>query len=110
MLLPMTPGEFLRQARERHRVSQLQLARRAGTTQSAISRLERGHGSPTVETLQTPLRLLREQLQLAARPVNHGHDVELLRRQLDLTPQERIEHGVALSNFVLRNRGVARVR
>ena len=37
----MTPGELLKQARRRHGVSQGSLAVRAGTTQSAISRIER---------------------------------------------------------------------
>ena len=42
----LTPGELLRQARLRHELSQEQLAIRAGTTQSAIARIERDQVSP----------------------------------------------------------------
>jgi hypothetical protein len=49
-----------------------------------------------------------EQLVLEARPIDYGHDRTLLRRNLDRTPSERIDHGTALANFVLRNRGSAR--
>src|SRR5215213_2371072 len=53
-----TPGHLLREARRRHGVSQARLAIRAGTTQSAISRIERDQVSPTVETLRGLLRLI----------------------------------------------------
>lgn len=47
----LTAGELLRLAREEAGLSQTQLAARAQTKQSAISRLECGIVSPTVETL-----------------------------------------------------------
>ncbi|MDQ6817513.1 MAG: helix-turn-helix domain-containing protein [Actinomycetota bacterium] len=37
--------------RARHRLSQLALAYRAGTTRQALSRIEQGRASPTVEML-----------------------------------------------------------
>ena len=105
-----SPGVLLREARLRHGVTQQELAVRAGTRQSAISRIEHDHVSPSFATLQMFLRLLGEDLQLVARPLNHGHDLQLLRENLALTPQERIDRGVAFSNFVRRNRGAARER
>ena len=42
----------LREARRRARLLQSELAVRAGTSQSAVARLERGIGSPTVATLE----------------------------------------------------------
>lgn len=103
-----TPGQLLREARRRHGVSQARLATRAGTTQSAISRIERDQLSPTIETLGSLLRLLGEELELSSEPADSGHDREMLRRNLALTPSERIDRGVAFANFVLRNRGAAR--
>ena len=87
----MTPGQVLYEARRRHRVSQTGLARRAGTTQSAISRLERDRVSPSVETLETLLDLLGERLILVSEPVDYGHDRTLIRQNLELSPEQRLE-------------------
>jgi transcriptional regulator with XRE-family HTH domain len=67
-------GELLRDARRRHRVTQKQLAARARTSQAAISRIERGLVSPSVETLAKLLDLLGEELELGAKPLDYGHD------------------------------------
>lgn len=48
----VTPGKLIRQARIEAGLSQGQLAARAGTAQSAISRIENDRISPTVETLE----------------------------------------------------------
>ncbi|MDP9227535.1 MAG: helix-turn-helix domain-containing protein, partial [Actinomycetota bacterium] len=45
--MTQTPGQLLREARRRHGVSQKRLAIRAGTTQSAISRIEGDRVSPS---------------------------------------------------------------
>jgi hypothetical protein len=49
-----------------------------------------------------------EELVLAARAIDYGHDHTLLRQNLARTPAERIDHGSAVANFVLRNRGSRR--
>jgi transcriptional regulator with XRE-family HTH domain len=94
--------------RRRHGLTQGQLAARARTSQAAISRIERGLVSPSVETLRTLLDLMGEELVLDAQPIDYGHDVTLLRQNLERTATERIDHGTAVANFVLRNRGIAR--
>jgi len=103
----MTPGELLRAARRRHGVTQEQLAARARTSQAAISRIERGVVSPSVATLASLLDLLGEELELSAREIDYGHDRTLLRKNLAMTPSERIDHGVAFAEFVRRNVGAA---
>lgn len=103
----MTPGELLRDARKRHGVSQKSLARRAGTTQSAISRIERGGVSPTFGTLSELLHLVGEDLVLTAQPTDSGIDRSLIRANLALTPQRRLERGLDFADFVRRNRGAA---
>jgi transcriptional regulator with XRE-family HTH domain len=102
------PGALLAAVRKRHGLTQAQLAARAGTSQAAISRIERNLVSPSISTLRQLLDLMGERLVLDAEQVDYGHDRTLLRQNLARTVDERIDHGVAFSNFVQRNRGVAR--
>ena len=62
----MTPGELLKQARRRHGVSQGGLAIRAGTTQSAISRIERDRVSPRSRRCASCSTCLGEDLALSS--------------------------------------------
>jgi len=103
----MDAGQLLREARGRHGLTQKQLAIRARTSQAAISRIERGLVSPTVETLARLLDVLGEELQLNAEQIDYGHDRTLLAQNLERTVSERIEHMTDVANFVLRNRGAA---
>jgi transcriptional regulator with XRE-family HTH domain len=99
---------LLRETRRRHGLTQRQLAARARTSQAAISRIERGLVSPSVATLASWLDLMGEELHLAAEPIDYGHDRTLNAQRLALTPEQRIDAGVAHANFVMRNLGVAR--
>jgi transcriptional regulator with XRE-family HTH domain len=101
----LAPGELLKEARRRHGVSQELLAARAGTTQSAISRIESGRVSPSVDTLWELLYLLGEDLELTAQARDFGIDVTLNRANLSLAPAQRVQRGLAFSDFVRRNRG-----
>lgn len=62
----MSAGQLLRESRERHGLTQTQLAIRARTSQAAISRIERDVVPPTVEMLARLLDLLGEELVLDA--------------------------------------------
>jgi transcriptional regulator with XRE-family HTH domain len=59
---------LLREARKRNGISQRRLALRAGTSQDAISRIERGVESPTIERLANLLMVLGERLELDSSP------------------------------------------
>ncbi|MGA3362219.1 MAG: helix-turn-helix transcriptional regulator [Solirubrobacteraceae bacterium] len=59
---------LLREARQRHGVSQRRLALRARTSQDAISRIERGAESPTLDRLAHLLTALGERLELGSVP------------------------------------------
>jgi transcriptional regulator with XRE-family HTH domain len=63
---------LLREARARQGISQRRLALRAHTSQDAISRIERGVESPTLERLDHLLTLLGERLELGSKPVDRG--------------------------------------
>ncbi len=100
-----TPGQLLREARKRHGVTQAQLAIRAGTRQSAISRIESGRVSPTFETVRTLLDLLGEDLTIGSeRPVT-GIDLTLNEGNLRLNPSDRLRQGLGFADMVRKNRG-----
>lgn len=106
----MTTGELLRATRRKHGLTQRQLAIRARTSQAAISRIERDLVSPSVSTLAELLRLMNEELVLDAREVDWGHDVTLIRRNLELPVEDRVRKGLAWSRRVAENVGAARGR
>ncbi len=91
----MHAGELIRTLRRRHRLTQAQLALRAGTTQTAISRLESGARSPTVETLGRLLLVMGEDLRLGARPLSGTHDDAHLQAERALSPRQRLERAFA---------------
>jgi transcriptional regulator with XRE-family HTH domain len=63
----MTAAELVRSTRERQGLSQRTLALRAGTTQAAISRIERGLVSPTFATLHELMLAMGEEPVLSSR-------------------------------------------
>lgn len=69
MRCSINAAALLREARARHGVSQRRLALRAKTSQDAISRIERGVESPTLERLTCLLLVLGECLELDAVPL-----------------------------------------
>lgn len=93
-------GALLRDARKRHGLTQAQLAARARTSQAAISRIERGTVSPSVDMLARLLDLTGEELTLDAAPIDYGHDRTLLRENLRHEPAERIRRQAAWANQV----------
>jgi transcriptional regulator with XRE-family HTH domain len=100
--LEMTAGELLRHARKRHGLTQRQLAMRAHTSQAAISRIERGIVSPSVDTLAELLWLMNEQLVLEAEPVNWGFDTTLNETKLAVDPETRIRQQAAFARGIRR--------
>jgi len=108
----MDPGDLIRSARERNGLSQARLALRAGTTQSAISRLERGERSPSLETIDRLLSVMGEELVGEARPIGHDYDRVHLAAEQRLTPAQRVERGFAWNRFndAMRAAGAAAKR
>lgn len=100
-----TPGELLRRARIRHELSQEQLAIRAGTTQSAIARIERDRTSPSIKTLTALFQAMEEDFVFGARPRDWGIDLTLNHANLGHTPTQRLERGLGFSEVVRDVRG-----
>lgn len=82
--------KLVRDARLAAGLSQRALAQRAGTSQPAIARYERGVATPSWETLQRLLAGCGQRLQLRAEVVPDAHDIELATQLLELTPLERL--------------------
>lgn len=100
----------MREARRRHRVSQKQLAARAGTTQSAISRIERNHVSPSFETLHELLYLLGEDLALSSEVRDSGVDPTLNELALRLEPENRVKSSLRFAETIRKMRGENEIR
>jgi transcriptional regulator with XRE-family HTH domain len=83
-------GDELRTARRRHGVTQQSLARRAGTTQAAISRIESGIESPSFERFTQLLLVLGERPLLNTAPLEHDLDLGELAYGQRLTPELRL--------------------
>jgi transcriptional regulator with XRE-family HTH domain len=96
-----TAAELLLEARRRHGISQRALARRAGTSQSWISEIERGLVSPSEDALRRVLLCLGEQLELSTRRL-HGHarhDPDALREARGRSMSERFLDGASWSEL-----------
>lgn len=91
----MNAASLIRDARRRHGVSQRTLALRAGTDQAAVSRIESGRNSPSVETVERLLAAMGEELKLEATPMEREHDPLHLRAALARTPAERLELAIS---------------
>jgi transcriptional regulator with XRE-family HTH domain len=85
----MLGGELVREARKRAGLTQRQLADRAGTTQSAIARLESGRTAPSLETVERLLRLCGLQLLVELAPYDDS-DADLAAARLRRSPEERL--------------------
>jgi transcriptional regulator with XRE-family HTH domain len=86
-------NDLVREARKRAGLTQRELAGRAGTTQSAIARLESGRTKPTFESVLRLLRLCGMDLDIML-VERDDSDWSQAQRQLKLTPSERAERMV----------------
>ena len=92
-------GELVRELRARHGLSQAALAYRAGTTQQAISRIERGLVSPTAEMLARLAAACGEELVLNARPRGVPFDDDQLEERARMRPAQRLELSASWNEF-----------
>jgi transcriptional regulator with XRE-family HTH domain len=90
---------LVRELRARHRLSQAELAYRAGTTQQAISRIEHGRVSPTVEMLARLAAAAGEELVLDSKPREVPFDSDQLAAQGASSMAERLERALSWNQF-----------
>lgn len=106
----MTPGQLLRRTREQRGVTQAQLAVRARTTQSAISRVEADLVSPTVDHLAHLLACLGVELHLEVEPMSTWTDQAELASWQALDSSERLNAALATLDQLGEIAGTARDR
>ena len=98
----MDASATIRRDRQRAGLTQAEVAERAGTTQSAISRLERSHVHPSLETLERLAKACgaEVELRLQAAPPPPAEFESNLR----LTPADRLDQLVRTVRFVREGR------
>lgn len=98
----MTVGDMVREARRRHAISQQVLALRAGTDQAAISRIERGEVSPTIETVERLMAAIGERVSMQPRPLERDYDPLHMRATLARSPEERLRLAISWNRLAGR--------
>lgn len=98
----MTAGQLIRETRLRRGLSQARLAKRVGTRQSAISRLEADEISPSVETLDRLMRALGQQLELRGGEPERSYDPLHRCTSAERTPSERLALGISWNRMTGR--------
>lgn len=94
----MRGGSVIRAARHRAGITQKELGRRLGTTQSVVARWESGRVSPTVETLSRVVRACGLNLVISLGSAD-DHDVGLALESQKLTPAQRLDQLTATVRF-----------
>lgn len=103
-----TAAALLIDARSRAGLTQRKLAQRAGTAQSVVSRVEKGHAVPSLDTLSRLLAAagfeLRHELMLKS--AARSHMLEDCSRILHLSPEQRLAEVRNVNRFLfLARRG-----
>jgi transcriptional regulator with XRE-family HTH domain len=95
----MTPADLIRETRRRNGLSQRRLALRAGTSQSAIARIEAGAEEVTWPRLRAIMLSMGEEPVLSARQLESRYDAADLLVQRRLPASERLESGLAFDKL-----------
>jgi transcriptional regulator with XRE-family HTH domain len=101
-------AHLVREARRRQGISQAQLALRAGTSQHAVSLIERGLRQPSLDTLERLLLVTGHRLDGRLEVVATEEDLVHLAAAQRRTMAERLAQGFAWSEFAHDFRGAAR--
>ena len=103
----MTGGELVREGRKRAGLTQRELAERAGTTQSAIARVESGAVSPSLERLTQLVQAAGFDIDVRLVPYD-DHDLTMALRNRRLTPEQRLNNMLAFQRFAAAGRDAMR--
>jgi transcriptional regulator with XRE-family HTH domain len=101
-------GSLIKRSRQQAGLTQVELARRLGTTQSAVARLERPDSNPRVDTLERALLATGHTVSIDSMTFRSTVDEGQIRERLKLTPAERLAAFQASSRNM--NRLVAKAR
>jgi transcriptional regulator with XRE-family HTH domain len=93
-------NDLVHEARKRAALTQRELAERAGTTQSAIARLETGRSTPSFDSVLRLVRLCGLDLDVML-VERDDSDWAQVQQRLTLSPAERVALGVRTTNTML---------
>jgi transcriptional regulator with XRE-family HTH domain len=100
-------GRLIREAHRLGGLTQADLARRLGTTQSAVSNWERGRDTPRVDTLARILEACGFEADMTFRRLDDV-DRAQIRQNLAMTPAERLQSVRNVSKLRAKARRVER--
>jgi transcriptional regulator with XRE-family HTH domain len=100
-------GRLIREARRLGGLTQADLARRLGTTQSAVSNWERGRDTPRVDTLARILEACGFEADMTFRRLDDVDRIQI-RENLAMTPAERLQSVRNVSKLRAKARRVER--
>jgi len=86
----MRGTQLVREARKRAGLTQAELAARAGTTQSAIARVESGAVAPSLKRLTELVQAAGFDIDVRLVPYD-DHDLSMALRNRTLTPEQRLD-------------------
>ena len=95
----ITPGELIKERRLRHGLSQRELAYRAGTSQSAIARIENGDEETTWKRLRSVLAAMGDEPVLDSKRLASRYQLDDLMRDRAMSPEARLANGLSFSRF-----------
>jgi transcriptional regulator with XRE-family HTH domain len=96
----MKPWMLVRDARRQAGLTQLALGSRAGTTQTAIARLERPGSNPRFDTLERVLTAAGHRLRVESSPGPPDEDEALIAAHVRMSPAERADsHDAGYENL-----------
>lgn len=94
-----TPGALIKQLRTEHGLSQRELAYRAGTSQSAIARIEGGDEDITWKRLRSILAAMGDEPVLDSERLTSRYHLHDLMRDRAMSPELRLANGIRFNNF-----------
>jgi transcriptional regulator with XRE-family HTH domain len=92
-------GGALREVREQQGLSQRRLAVRAGTSQDAISRIEREVEAPTLKRFEQIMLAMGQRVVVDIEPLESPIPADELAISAQLSPAERLREAVGWNQF-----------
>lgn len=99
----MSGSEIVKMVRLRAGLTQHELASRCNTTQSAIARIERGGSEPSFARVESLARACGFDVNVSLSPIDNNEQ-EIFRRNLLLSPEERMQRVINTGRFILAGR------
>jgi predicted transcriptional regulator len=94
-----TPRELVKQLRTEHGLTQRELAYRAGTSQSAIARIEGGTEDVTWTRLRSILAAMGDEPVLDSKRLTSRYHLDDLMSDRAMSPEDRLANAIRFNNF-----------